>query len=95
MEEIPQDFERLVPFKENNSIYNVQLVQCRDPLIFGQLALFRKQLAEFLMNAAQSSVTRAKAALELENPNLIQLKCSNEEIAELNKFYLEQSTYIE
>ena len=43
--------------------------------------------------AAQFSVTRAKAALELENPDLIQLKCSNEEIAELNKFYLEQSTF--
>ena len=39
--------------------------------------------------AALSTVTRAKAALELENPDLIQLKCPNEEIAELNKFYLE------
>ena len=115
MEEVPQDFERLVPYKENNSLYNVQLVQCRDPLIFGQLALFKKQLAEFLIilsrhkddptvsvcmklenraDAAQASVTRAKAALDNESPNLIQLKCLSEEISELNKFYTEQSNYI-
>ena len=44
--EIPQDFERLVPLKENNSLHNVSLVHCRDPLFFGQLTQFRKQLGE-------------------------------------------------
>ena len=43
--------------------------------------------------AALSTVERAKAVLELENPDLIKLKCSNKEIIELNKFYLDQSTW--
>ena len=46
-------------------------------------------------DAAKLSVTRAKAALDTESPNLIQLKCLSEEISELNKFYTEQSNYIE
>ena len=43
--------------------------------------------------AALSTVTRAKAVLELENPDLIKSKCSSEEIIELNKFHLDQSTW--
>ena len=29
----------------------------------------------------------------METPDLIKLKCSNDEIIELNKFYLDQSTW--
>ena len=53
MEEVLQDFERLIPYKNNNSLFNVQLVECRDPAIFGQLAGFKKQLAEFLINLSR------------------------------------------
>ena len=42
---------------------------------------------------ARSTVERAKTVLEMETPDLIKLKCSNEEIIEFNKFYLDQSTW--
>ena len=53
LDEVPQDFEQLVPYKNNNTLFNVKLVECRDPAIFGQLEGFKKQLAEFLINLSR------------------------------------------
>ena len=53
LEEIPQDFERLVELKEANSLHNAPLAPCRDPLSWGQLVQFRKLLGEFLTNLSR------------------------------------------
>ena len=113
--EIPQDFERLVQLKEANSLHNASLAPCRDPLSWGQLVQFRKQLGEFLTNlsrhkddpsisvffklenrleTARSSVERANNVLEMESPELVKLKCSNDKIIELNKFYSVSYTHL-
>ena len=51
--DIPQDFEQLVPYKNNNTLFNVKLITCRDPANFGQLDGFKKQLADFLLNLSR------------------------------------------
>merc|ERR1712215_410890 len=45
------------------------------------------------LETARSSVERANNVLEMESPELVKLKCSNDEIIELNKFYLDQSVW--
>ena len=49
----PHDFEQLVTCKNNNTLFNVKLIDCRDPANFGQLDCFKKQLADFLLNLSR------------------------------------------
>ena len=35
-----------------------------------------------------------KTALDADDPNLISLRCLNEELSDLNRFYTEQSSYV-
>ena len=111
----PHDFEQLVTCKNNNTLFNVKLIDCRDPANFGQLDGFKKQLADFLLNlsrhrddptvsvlkklenraeAARACVERVKSALDVADPNLISLRCLNDELSDLNRFYTEQSSYV-
>ena len=114
LEDVPEDFERLVELKEADSLHTAALAPCRDPLSWGQLVQFRKLLGEFLtslsrhkddpsiscflklenrLEAAKSSVERANEVLKEESPELVKLKISNDEITELNTFYLAQSSW--
>ena len=43
-------FEQLVIHRNNDSLLKIQLADCRDPANFGALDVFKKQLAEFLLN---------------------------------------------
>merc|ERR1712215_32243 len=45
------------------------------------------------LETARSSVQRANDVLEMESPELVKLKISNDEIVELNTFYLAQSAW--
>ncbi|MEL6804089.1 MAG: hypothetical protein AAFO91_09940 [Bacteroidota bacterium] len=113
--DVPHDFEQLVTFKNNDTLFNVRLTDCRDPANFGSLDGFKKQLADFLLNlsrhrddptvsvskklenraeAARACVERVKTALGADDPNLISLRCLNEELSDLNRFYTEQSSYV-
>ena len=53
----------------------------------------RKKL-ENRAEAAQSCKTRVEEALLLSEPNLVTLKCLNDELSDLNRFYTEQSSYV-
>ena len=44
--------------------------------------------------AARACVERVKTALDADDPNLISLRCLNEELSDLNPFYMEQSSYV-
>ena len=51
--DVPHDFEQLVTCKNNDTLFNVKLIDCRDPANFGQLEGFKKQLADFLLNLSR------------------------------------------
>ena len=112
---IDLDFEQLLVHKNNNTLLNVHLAECRDPSNFGALNTFRKQLADFLLNlsrhqddpvvsvskklenrsdAAHACVTRVEDVLLLSDPNLVSLRCLNDKLSNLYKFYTEQSSYV-
>ena len=57
------------------------------------LQFFFSRKLEVRADAVQASVDRAKATLDNESPNLIQLKCLSEEISDLNKFYTDCLLY--
>ena len=44
--------------------------------------------------AACACVSRVEDTLLLSNPNLVSLRCLNDELSDLNKFYTEQSSYM-
>ena len=109
----PHDFEQLVFHKNNDTLHNVKLADCRDPANFRSLDGFKKQLADFLLNlsrhqddlvvsvskklenraeAARACVARVESILQVANPNLISLRCLNDELTDLNRFYTEQSS---
>ena len=44
--------------------------------------------------AASNCVNRVKAILDVSDPNLITLKCQNDELNDLYKFYSEQSFFL-
>ena len=46
----PHDFEQLVFHKNNDTLHNVKIADCRDPANFGSLDGFKKQLFDFLLN---------------------------------------------
>ena len=46
------------------------------------------------LGAAQSCKTLLEEALLLSEPNLVTLKCLNDELSDLNRFYTEQSSYV-
>ena len=39
-------------------------------------------------------IARVEATLLVSDPNLVSLRCLNDELSNLNKFYMEQTSYI-
>ena len=44
--------------------------------------------------AARACISRVEEALLLSEPNLVSLKCLNDELSDLSRFYTEQSSYV-
>ena len=105
----------MLQHKNDDTLTNVSLAECRVPTNFGGLEAYKKNLATFLLNLSRHkddpivSVTkklenrsgqalacknRVEEVLALAEPNLITLKCLNEEQNELYRFYTEQSSYL-
>ena len=101
--------------KNNGTLHNVQLADCRDPANFGALDKFKKQLADFLLNlsrhrddpvvsvskklenraeAARACIARVESILLVTDPNLVSLRCLNDKLTDLNRFYTEQSSFL-
>ena len=100
-------FEELLEHKNNNTLINVSLTECRVPTNFGVLENYKKSLATFLLNLSRhkddpvvsvskklenrsgqalSCKNRVEEALALSEPNLVTLKCLNDELSELLSF---------
>ena len=112
---VEHNFEDLLQHKNDDTLTNVSLTDCRVPTNFGVLETYKKSLATFLLNLSRhkddpvvsvskklenrsgqalSCKNRVEEALALTEPNLVTLKCLNDELNELYRFYTEQSSYL-
>ena len=110
---VEHNFEDLLQHKNDDTLTNVSLTDCRVPTNFGVLETYKKSLATFLLNLSRhkdypvvlvskklenrsgqalSCKNRVEEALALTEPNLVTLKCLNDELNDLYRFYTEQSS---
>ena len=84
----PTNFGALEDFRKQLYGFLVNLSRHRDDPVIS----LRKKL-ENRVDAASNCVNRVKAILDVSEPNLITLKCLNDELNDLYKFYSQQSSF--
>ena len=86
---VPSNFGELSNFKKSLATFLLNLSRHKDDPVVS----VAKKL-ENRAEAALSCKTRVEEALSLSEPNLVTLKCLNDELSDLNRFYTEQSSYL-
>ena len=82
---VPSNFGALENFKKSLATFLLNLSRHKDDPVVS----VSKKL-ENRTDQALSCKTRIEEALALSEPNLVTLKCLNDEISDLNRFYTEQ-----
>ena len=85
----PSNFGALDSFKKLLAEFLLNLSRHRDDPV---VSVSKK--IENRAEAARACISRVEETLLLSEPNLVSLKCLNDELSDLNQFYIEQSSYV-
>ena len=85
----PSNFGELDNFKKQLAEFLLNLSRHRDDTVVSVSKKLKNRV-----EAARACISRVEETLLLSDPNLVSLKCLNDELSDLNQFYTEQSSYV-